>query len=375
MEPRNAFVNFGRTLDNSRPLEYTRPWKLLYFGDHSTMANLASTDEHGLEDLLSEPHDATRKALCGISGDVAILGAGGKMGPTLAMMLRKAAPDKKIYAVSRFNDQRARSRIEGAGVEIVEADLLDEAVYDRLPDVPNVFYLAGMKFGATGNQPLTWAMNAYMPALVARRYHRSRIVAFSTGNVYPFTDLQSGGSREQDVPGPVGEYAQSCLARERIFQHFSGRFGTPVTLIRLNYSNEPRYGIIVDLTLKILHGEPVDVTMGAVNLIWQADANNYIIRAMSIAKSPPAILNVTGPETVAVRDLAGRIGKLLGKQPHFVSQEAATALLSNASTCFELFGRPAMTLDGMIGVIVPWVAAGKPVLGKPTKYGVRDGRF
>lgn len=339
------------------------------------MINLASMDERGLEELLSEPHAGTRETLSGISGDIAVLGAGGKMGPTLAMMLSKAAPDRKIYAVSRFNDKRARSRIEDSGVEIVEADLLDESAYDGLPDVPNVFYLAGMKFGATGNQPLTWAMNVYMPALVARRYGRSRIVALSTGNVYPFTDLRSGGSREQDPCGPVGEYAQSCLGRERMFQHFSERLGTPTTLIRLNYANEPRYGIIVDLTLKILHGEPVDVTMGAVNLIWQADANNYIIRVMSAAKSPPAILNVTGPETIAVRDLAGRVGKRLGKEPRFVSQEAATALLSNASACFERFGRPAMSLDDMIGVIVPWVAAGKPVLGKPTKYGVRDGRF
>jgi len=339
------------------------------------MADLVGMDERGLEELLSEPGAATQETLGRIRGDIAVLGAGGKMGPTLAMMLRKAAPDRKIYAVSRFSDERARSRIEESGIEIVEADLLDESVYDRLPDVPNIFFLAGMKFGAAGNQPLTWAMNAYVPALVARRYGRSHIVALSTGNVYPFVDLQSGGSREQDAPGPVGEYAQSCLARERIFQHFSERFGTPVTLIRLNYANEPRYGIIVDLTLKILHGEPVDVTMGAVNLTWQGDANNYIIRALGMAQSPPAILNVTGPETVAIRDLAGRIGRLLDSEPRFISQEAPTALLSNASECSEMFGRPATSLDDMIRAIVPWVAAGKPVLGKPTKYGVRDGRF
>ncbi len=339
------------------------------------MTDLVSVDERGLEGLLSEPGAATRETLSKLSGDIVVLGAGGKMGPTLAMMLKKAAPDKKIYAVSRFSDGRVRNCIEESGIEIVEADLLDESVYDHLPDVPNVFFLAGMKFGAAGNQPLTWAMNAYVPALVARRYRRSRIVALSTGNVYPFVGLRSGGSREQDTPGPVGEYAQSCLARERIFQHFSERFATPVTLIRLNYANEPRYGIIVDLTLKILHGDPIDVTMGAVNLIWQADANKYIIRASSVAKSPPAILNVTGPETVAIRDLAGRIGRQVGREPRLVSQEAVTALLSNASTCFETFGRPVMSLDDMIRAIVPWVAAGKPVLSKPTKYGVRDGRF
>jgi nucleoside-diphosphate-sugar epimerase len=332
-------------------------------------------DERGLEDWLSEPLGATRAALSEIEGDIAVLGAGGKMGPTLAMMLKKAAPQKTVYAVSRFSDQPVRQRIEERGVRIVEADLMDESAYGRLPDVPNIFYLAGMKFGASGNQPLTWAMNVYMPALVAQRYQQARIVALSTGNVYPFTGVQSGGSREADLPNPVGEYAQSCLGRERMFQHFSQRFGTPVTLIRLNYANELRYGIIVDLTLKVLHGDTIDVTMGAVNLIWQGDANNYIIRALGVAARGVAILNVTGPDTLAVRDLAGRIGRVLGKEPRFVAQEAATALLSNASHCCALFGRPATSLDEMIQSIVPWVAASKPVLSKPTKFAVRDGRF
>ncbi|MCL5278453.1 MAG: NAD(P)-dependent oxidoreductase [Planctomycetes bacterium] len=339
------------------------------------MKDVLPLDERGLEEWLSEPLAATRAALQQIEGDVAVLGAGGKMGPTMAMMLKKAAPTKTVYAVSRFSDRQVRQRIEEHGVKIVEADLLDESALRDLPEVPNVFYLAGMKFGAAGNQPLTWAMNVHMPALVAQRYQQSRIVALSTGNVYPFTPLAGGGPRETDLPGPVGEYAQSCLGRERMFQHFSQRFGTPVTLIRLNYANELRYGILVDLTLKILHGELIDVTMGAVNLIWQGDANNYIIRALTIAKSPPTILNVTGPEMLHVRDLAGRIGKVLGTEPRFVSQEADTALLSNASQCCGLFGRPAMSLDEMIQAIVPWVAAGRPVLSKPTKYAVRDGKF
>jgi nucleoside-diphosphate-sugar epimerase len=339
------------------------------------MKDILHLDEQGLEEWLSEPLAATHAMLRQAEGDVAVLGAGGKMGPTLAMMLKKAAPEKNVYAVSRFSDDQVRGRLEEKGVTIVEADLLDESTYGGLPDVPNVFYLAGMKFGASGNQPLTWAMNVYMPAIVAQRYKRSRIVALSTGNVYPFTDLRSGGSRETDLPNPVGEYAQSCLGRERMFQHFSQRYGTPVTLIRLNYANELRYGIVVDLTLKILHGEPIDVTMGAINLIWQGDANNYIIQALRMAASPPAILNVTGPETLPVRDLAGRIGQVLGREPRFVSQEAATALLSNASHCCELFGAPATSLKEMIQSIVPWVAAGKSVLSKPTKFGVRDGRF
>lgn len=339
------------------------------------MADLSHIDEGGLEDLLSEPTAGACETLARTPGDVAILGAGGKMGPTLARMVKKAALDKTIYAVSRFGDARIRDRIAACGIEIVEADLLDESAYARLPDVPNVFFLAGMKFGAVGNQPLTWAMNAYVPALVARQYNRSRIVALSTGNVYPFVDPRVGGSREDDVPGPVGEYAQSCLARERIFTYFSTCFGTPVTLIRLNYANEPRYGILVDLTLKILQGEPIDLTMGSVNLIWQGDSNNYIIQALGLASSPPAILNVTGPETLGVRDLAERIGRVLGKEPRFVSQEATTSLLSNASKCVERFGGPTVNLDEMIDRIATWVAAGKPVLNKPTKYNVRDGRF
>lgn len=339
------------------------------------MRDVLKMDERELEAWLSQPLPATCAMLQQVEGDIAVLGAGGKMGPTLALMLKKAAPEKAVYAVSRFSDTQVVERLTAGGVQIVAADLLDESGYGRLPDVPNVFYLAGMKFGASGNQPLTWAMNVYMPALVAQCYREARVVALSTGNVYPFTCLESGGSRETDPPNPVGEYAQSCLGRERMFQHFSQRFGTRVTLIRLNYANELRYGILVDLTLKILHDEPIDVTMGAVNLIWQGDANNYIIRALSVAGSPPTLLNVTGADTLRVRELAGRIAKRLRREPHFVSEEAATALLSNATKCCELFGPPATGLDEMIESIVPWVAAGRPVLSKPTKFGVRDGKF
>jgi len=334
-----------------------------------------ATDVRELEELLSEPTAVTREVLRATEGDVVVLGAGGKMGPTLALMLRKAAPDKRIYAVSRFGDGNVQARIEAQGVETITADLLDEAAYAFLPEVPNVFFLAGMKFGATGQQPLTWAMNVHLPALVAKHYRDARIVALSTGNVYPFVPLASGGSREDDTPNPVGEYAQSCLGRERMFEYFSQVHGTPVTLIRLNYANEPRYGIIVDLTQKILAGQPIDVTMGAVNLIWQGDANNTIIAALKLAASPPAILNVTGPEAIRVRDLALRIGKELGQEPTFVSQEAETALLSKASRSLEEFGLPATSLDEMIERIVTWVAAGKTVLNKPTKFGVRDGKF
>ena len=339
------------------------------------MTDLTALDEQGLEDILSEPAEETKKAVGALSGDFVVLGAGGKMGPTLAMMLRKASSARKIYAVSRFSDKAVRARIRRAQIETIEADLLDESVYSRLPDAENVFYLVGMKFGATGNQPLTWAQNCYVPALAAQHYKDARIVVFSTGNVYPLVDVASGGASEETVVEPVGEYAQSCLGRERMFEYFSQLYNTPVTLVRLNYANEPRYGIIVDLTLKILNDEPIDLTMGAVNLIWQRDAVDYIIRSMTLAESPPAILNVTGPDTIAVRRLAGQIADVLKKEPKFARQEAQSALLSNASYCFSKFGHPQTTLEQMVAMIAEWVASGKKILNKPTKYNLRNGKF
>jgi nucleoside-diphosphate-sugar epimerase len=339
------------------------------------MIEISELDEKGLEDILSEPTEATKTIVAGLSGDIVVLGAGGKMGPTLAMMLNKASPCKRIYAVSRFSDKAARSRIEQAQIETIEADLLDESNYYKLPIEENVFFLAGMKFGSTGNQPLTWALNSFVPALVARHYKDSRIVAYSTGNVYPLVDVAGSGATEETTPEPIGEYAQSCLGRERMFEYFSNLYNTPVTLIRLNYANEPRYGIIVDLTSKILNDEPIDLTMGAVNLIWQRDANDYIIRSITLAKSPPTVLNVTGPDTIPIRRLAEQIGKTLGRKPKFVSQEAESALLSNASYCLNTFGPPHTTLEQMVSMIAKWVTAGKKTLNKPTKYEIRDGKF
>lgn len=339
------------------------------------MIYMPAMDENSLEDILSEPTDHTRKVLASLSGDIVVLGAGGKMGPTLVMMLKKASSGKNIYAVSRFSDEAVRSRIKQAQVTTIEADLLDESLYWKLPEVENVFYLVGMKFGSSGNQPLTWALNSFVPTLVARHYKDARIVVFSTGNVYPLVDITSGGASEETVPEPIGEYAQSCLGRERMFEYLSQLYNTPVTLIRLNYANEPRYGIIVDLTLKILNDEPIDLTMGAVNLIWQRDANDYIIRAITLAKSPPAILNVTGADTIPIRQLAGQIAGMLEREPKFVSQEAQSALLSDASYCFRKFGYPQTTLEQMVSIIVKWVASGKKMLNKPTKYDIRNGKF
>jgi nucleoside-diphosphate-sugar epimerase len=331
------------------------------------MIDISAMDESRLEHLLSEPTERTRQVVAGLEGDIVVLGAGGKMGPTLAMMLRKACGEKNVYAVSRFSDKAARARMEKAQITTVEADLLDEASYRALPEAENVFYLAGMKFGSTGNQPLTWALNSFLPTLVARHYRDSRIVVFSTGNVYPLVDIAGPGAAEQMTPEPLGEYAQSCLGRERMFEYFSQLYNTPVTLAR--------YGIIVDLTLKIANGEPVDLTMGAVNLIWQRDANDYITRAITLAKSPPAILNVAGADAVPIRRLAELIGTALNKKPKFISREAESAFLSDASYCVDTFGRPQTSLEQMVSMIVKWVASGKEILNKPTKYQVRDGKF
>ena len=339
------------------------------------MTDVSALDERALENILSEPSDATKEILTCLNGDIVVLGAAGKMGPTLSMMLKKASSDKNIYAVSRFSDEMVRDRIEDVGVKTIQIDLLDESLYSQLPDVKNVFFLAGMKFGSTGNQPLTWAMNSFLPGLIAKHYKNSRIVVFSTGNVYPLVGLNSGGASEDTAPEPVGEYAQSCLGRERMFEYFSQLNNTPVTIIRLNYANEPRYGIIVDLTRRIINYEPIDLTMGAVHLIWQRDANDYIIRSVSLAKSPPTILNVAGQDTLLVRKLAEQIGKELKIKPRFVSQKAQTALLSNASLCISKFGSPQTELTEMISLIVKWVALGKTVLNKQTKYNIRNGKF
>lgn len=337
--------------------------------------NLTSLDERELEAVLSQPSPETRDTISRLTGDIVVLGAGGKMGPTLAMLLHRAAPEKTVFAVSRFSNQAVKDRLDQAGVTTIAADLLDASQHRCLPKTANVYYLAGMKFGASGNQPMTWALNSYLPGRMAEVYREARLVVLSTGNVYPFVNPAQGGARESDSPDPCGEYAQSCLGRERVCQHFSQENQTPMTIVRLNYANEPRYGIIVDLSFKIMQEVPIDLSMAAVNLIWQRDANDYIARAITLARSPARILNVTGPEILKVRDLGSRIGELLGKSPQFTGAEGTACLLSDASSCFKALGHPVTSLDEMIASIVPWVASGKPVLNKPTKYEVGDGKF
>lgn len=325
-----------------------------------------------VESLLSRPSSADIEFFGRLEGDVMVLGASGKMGPTLvhrALLASQASGrPRRIIAVSRSGSY-------AEGVTHIQADLLNPAGIRDLPDAPNIIYLVGRKFGSTGNESLTWATNAVVPARVGERFASSRIVALSTGNVYPFVPVDSGGAVESTVPAPVGEYAQSALARERIFEHYAQGQGTPVVLVRLNYAVEPRYGVLVDLARKVLARQPIDVTMGHVNIIWQGDANSVCLRALELCASPARFLNLTGPETLLVRDLATRIGKAAGIQPEFTGQESPTALLNNAAECARIFGPPSVSVDQAIAYTVEWLMGGGATLDKPTHFEVRSGRF
>lgn len=338
-------------------------------------------NEEQLEEALSRPYEPTIELLGSIEGDFMVLGAGGKMGPTLCRLLKNAlqaaGQERNVYAASRFSDNEARDRLEAAGVKTIQVDLLDRSSYAALPAVTNLYFLAGMKFGASAAEDLTWAMNTYVPALAAERWsgHEVRMVVFSTGNVYPFVAVDSGGAGEQTPPAPLGEYAMSCLGRERIFQHFSRSRGTRTVIIRLNYANELRYGVLVDIAQKVLAGQPIDLTMGHVNVIWQEDANNYIARSLALASSPASVLNVAGPETVTVRFLAEKMAELANRKVRFSGEEQPTALLSDSTRCVDLFGPPAVSLQQMLSQVLDWVSRGKKTLKKPTKFQVRDGKF
>jgi nucleoside-diphosphate-sugar epimerase len=332
-----------------------------------------------LERCLSEPSEADRTFMRGVEGDILILGAGGKMGPSLAKLAKRAAEEagvrKRIMAVSRFTSEAARRDLEASGIEVVSCDLLNPAEVRQLPQCENVLYLAGRKFGSTGRPDLTWAMNAIAPALAAYHYRRSRVVVFSTGNVYGLRDVASGGSRETDTVLPVGEYAQSCLARERIFEYHSNEYKTPCVIFRLNYAVDLRYGVLVDIARKLHSGEPVDVTVPAFNAIWQRDANSYALRALGLCSSPPLILNVTGAETVAVREAARSFAAEFGCECKLQGHEGSSALLSDASLCHSLLGAPSVSFSTLKAWVANWVMRGGENLEKPTHFEVVDGSY
>jgi hypothetical protein len=334
--------------------------------------------EEQLDDLLSEPTPGVLATLSRLEGDLLILGVSGKMGPTLARMARRASDmagvRRRVIGVARFSG-RGEARLREWGIETVRADLLDPAQLARLPEAPNIMYMMGMKFGATGQEALTWAMNSYLPGMICQRFRQSRIVAFSTGNVYRLTPVTLGGSVETDLLQPVGEYAMSCVGRERIFEYFSRTLSIPLALLRLNYAVELRYGVLVDLAQRVWAGQEVDLAMGNVNVIWQGDANAMALQAFDHVASPPFVVNIAGPELLSVRRIAEEFGRIFGKEVAFRGSEAADALLSNSQRGHQLFGYPRVGVRQMMAWIANWIQCGGPTHGKPTHFETRDGKF
>jgi nucleoside-diphosphate-sugar epimerase len=335
--------------------------------------------EAELEDALSAPSPALLDALRSTPGDIIVLGAAGKMGPTLARMARRAIDalgrHDRVIAASRFSSAKAEQSLRAAGIDTVRCDLLDRSAVAALPDAPNVIFMAGQKFGTRDAPSSTWAMNVVLPSIAAERYAVSRIVAFSTGNVYALSPVRGGGSRESDAPAPVGEYAMSCLGRERVFEDAAARRGTPVAIVRLNYAVDLRYGVLVDIASRVMRGEVIDLRMGHVNVIWQGDANDWALRCLAHASVPPFVVNVTGRETLTVRALAARLGELLERPPVFSGAEASDALLSNATLAHTMFGAPSVSSSTLLEWVAGWLRSGNPLLGKPTHFEERTGAF
>lgn len=332
-------------------------------------------DENALDEFMSQPTPALIRDLDSVDGDIIIIGVAGKMGPTLARMAKRAQPDRRIIGVARFSDPKIRTNIEAHGIETITADLLDRAQVEKLPKVANVIFMAGRKFGSEGSESLTWAMNGHVPALVADHFAGSRIIGFSTICVYPFAPVLHGGATENDPLGPPGEYAMSCIARERMIEHFSLLHDSPGILIRLSYAIDMRYGVLHDLAAKVHGGEPVDLTMGHVNVIWQGDACSQSLRALRHAVVPSAPLNVSGPETVSIRWLAERFADKFGVKANFIGEEASTAWLANTSRAASLFGYPAVPLDRMVEWTADWISRGMGGFNKATHFETRSGSY
>ena len=332
-----------------------------------------------LEAKLAEPSDALVQDMANIEGDIMLLGVGGKMGPSLARLamnaIQKAGANKQVYGASRFSSARLKDELERDGVKTIAADLLNPNDLEQLPDVKNVIYMAGNKFGTKGNEGFTWAMNTYLPGQVAQKFHNSRIVVFSTGNVYPLTPVLQGGASELSDTGPVGEYAQSCLGRERVFEYYSKEYSIPMSIYRLNYAIDMRYGVLLEIAKSVQGHRPIDISMGHANCIWQGDANEIAIRSLLACSTPPNIINVTGPETISLRWVAEQFGIRFGQPPLIEGEEADTALLNNAAKSFQLFGYPRVSLMQMIDWIAEWLQQGGEVWNKPTHFQERKGNY
>lgn len=332
-----------------------------------------------IERELTTPSQALIEEIATLDGDITVLGVGGKVGPSVAIMAQRAVEaagvDKVVYGVARFSDPAAKASLERAGVTAVTADLTDDLELDAIPDAANVIYMAGNKFGTVGNEHFSWMMNSYLPGRVAQRFRASRIVVFSTLVTYPLADVATGGSRESDPPGPIGEYAASCVGRERMFEHFSRKHGTPVLLFRLGYSIETRYGVLQEIAQAVHDGTPIPLEMGHASVIWQRDVAEYALRSVTLATSPPRALNITGPEIVSIRWLAERFGERFGRAPIFAGQESGTAYVMDGSALQSEFGYPTTTVPQMIDTVAEWVDAAKPLIGKPTKFQQRQGAF
>ena len=336
-------------------------------------------NEQELEELMSRPTAADVDAMCTLEGDVLILGVAGKMGPTLAQRIRRsldaAGKKTRVIGVARFTDKNVPDALRAHGIEPLACDLLEPEQLAKLPDAENVIFMVARKFGTTGAEHLSWAINTQLPALVADRYRHSRIVCFSSGNVYPLLPATRGGADEQTLVGPQGEYAQSVLGRERVFEHASYRWGTKVAMLRLNYAIDLRYGVLVDIATAVFQRRPVDVRMPLVNVIWQGDANSVALRCIGHCGSPPFVLNLTGPETLSTRWIAEQFAGRFGLQASFSGEESPHALLNNAAKCHQLFGYPTVTVGEMMDWIAEWIASGGANSNKPTHFQTQDGKF
>lgn len=332
-----------------------------------------------LENMLTAPSDRLIEDLKKIDGDLLILGVGGKMGPTLAKLAKRAIDEanleKRVIGVSRFSSGNLREELEEAGIETISCDLLNDEALQALPNVKNIIYMAGNKFGTVGNEHFTWAMNAYLAGRIAEKFKDSRIIAFSTGNVYPLTNVLTNGCTEDFPVNPVGEYAQSCLGRERVLTYFSHKHKTPMLIFRLNYAIDLRYGVLLEIAKHVYEGKAIDLSMGNVNVIWQGDANEYALRSLLHVDNPPTLLNITGPETLSVRWVAKEFGKRFGKEALYVNEESDRALLNNASQAHKLFGYPRVSVQEMMDMVADWVMNDGEMHNKPTHFQEREGAF